>query len=184
MPGHPKLTALACAIDEAGGDEVVFDRIADGAYLTVVAEEWDVSSQLLRKWIRLDPDRVSAYNAAKHASADALIEDAGKVLKDASVISSQHIAKARALAGFKQWLASKRDREQYGDEQAQINLNLSLGSLHLDALRTRARVIDVPEEDTEILDHDEEPRALSAGSGVREPSPDRERAVQDERGGE
>jgi len=183
VTGQPKLTALASSIEEAGGDDVIFDRIADGAYLTVVAEEWDVSSQLLRKWIRLTPERAKLYEIAKRHSADALVEDAGKTLDTASTVSSQHIAKARAKAGFKQWLASKRDREQYGDEQAQVNLNLSLGGLHLDALRTRARVIEVPPEDTEILDH-EEPRALSAGSSVRDPSPDRERAVQDEQGGE
>jgi len=166
VPGQPKLNALAAAVEEAGGDAVVFDRIADGAYLTEVAEEWDVSSQLMRKWIRLTPERRKAYEAAKRDSGDALVEAAGEVLDNASVLSSQHIAKARAQSGFKTWLAGKRDREQYGDDAAQVNLNVNLNSLHLEALRSRARVVELEthDEDDSLLD--------SAGQGVLGPSPD------------
>ncbi len=182
MPGQPKLQALASAIEEAGGDDVIFDRIADGDYLTEVAAEWDVSSQLLRKWIKLSPERLKAYEAAKTASADALVEDAGRILDKASTVSSQHIQKARAQSGFKTWLAGKRDREQYGDEQAAVNLNLNLNSLHLDALRARRRVTELGEEDVEILD-EPAPAALdSPGPSVRAPASDGERATQVEPG--
>ncbi len=152
MPGQPKLNALASSIEEAGGDAVIFDKVADGVYMTKIAKDWGVSSQLLRKWVRMSPERVQAYNTAKLQSADALVEEAGNHLDKANTISSQHIAKARAQAGFKQWLAGKRDRAQYGDEAAQVNVNLSLPSIHLDLLRKHGRVIEIPEEDVELID--------------------------------
>ena len=175
MAGQPRLNALVSAIESAGGDDVIFDRIADGEFLTSVAEDWDVSSQLLRKWIRLDPERVKRYDAAKHASADALVEDAGEILDKASTLSSQHIAKEKSRAEFKKWLATRRDREQYGDDAAQVNVNLNLGQLHLDTLRHKGRVIELPPEDVEYdeLDSSEE---HGAGQGVLPAAPDGERA--------
>lgn len=167
VPGQPKLRALAAAIEEAGGDDVIFDQVADGTYLTRIAEEWDVSSQLLRKWVRLDPERERRYEAAKRASADALVEDAGSVLDRASVASSAHVQKAKSQAEFKRWLASKRDRQQYGDDAAQVSVNLNLGELHLDALRQRARVVEIPATDVEILDGPAPPPEHSLGPGVR-----------------
>lgn len=178
MTGRPKLNALASSIEEAGGDAVIFDQVADGVYMTTIADEWGVSSQLLRKWVRMTPERVQAYSAAKLHSADALVEEAGDTLDKASTLTSQHIAKARAVSGFKQWLAGKRDRAQYGDEQAQVNVNLSLPSIHLSLLRKHGRVIEIPEEDVELIDEPATSEADGVGQGVLSPAPDGERATQ------
>lgn len=177
MPGMPKLNALASSIEEAGGDAVIFDQVANGVYMTKVAQEWGVSSQLLRKWVRLTPERIQAYSAAKHASADALVEQAGDHLDKASTISSQHIAKAKAQSGFKTWLAGKRDREQYGEEAALVNVNLSLPSIHLDLLRKRGRVIEIP-EDVELLDEHAAASSDGPRPSVLSPPSDGEGAAQ------
>lgn len=163
MPGQPKLNALANAIEDDGGNAVILDRIAGGDYLTEVAADWAVSVQLLRKWIRADPERVAEYEVAKRLSADALVEAAGVILDDANTISSQHIAKAKSRSEFKRWLAAKRDREQYGDDVASLNLNLDLGGIHLDALRSHGRAILIPEADVELLPDEPETSDSDAG---------------------
>lgn len=157
MTGRPLLRALENSIVDDGGNGVIFDRIAGGEYLTAIAEDWNVSVQLLRKWIRLDDERVVEYEVAKRMSADALVEDAGKILDDAETISSQHIAKATSRANFKKWLAAKRDREQYGEDVASLNLNLDLGGIHLDALRAHSSAVEIPLADVELLDHEPAP---------------------------
>jgi hypothetical protein len=173
--GRPVLNALAAQIEEAGGDEVILERIAAGEFLTTIAQDWSVSRQLLYSWIRLREDRTEAYKVAKRLGADGLVEAAADDLENASVASSQHFARDKAKSEFKKWLATKRDREQYGETPPQTNVNLNLGLVHLQALREGARV-EQPEE-LEILDA-EEPALDSPGQGVLGPAPGGERAEQ------
>jgi predicted DNA-binding protein YlxM (UPF0122 family) len=174
VAGRPVLNALAVKIEEAGGDEVILGRIAAGDYLTTIAEDWGVSRQVVYDWIRSNEDRKKAYEHAKSLSADGLVERAAEDLEEASVVSAQSFAKDKARSEFKKWLASKRDREQYGETPPQTNVNLNLGMVHLQALRHGARVEEA--EAVEILDHDEAPALDRAGPDVLSPAPDRARA--------
>jgi hypothetical protein len=49
-----------------------------------------------------------------------------------------HINKAKAQSDLRTWLASKYDRATFGNDAAQVNVQLNMGQLHLDALRRRA----------------------------------------------
>ena len=56
MTGRPLLVELAKRIDEAGGDHVVLDRIADGVTMRVIAESYGVSRRMIYDWIHAGGD--------------------------------------------------------------------------------------------------------------------------------
>jgi hypothetical protein len=50
--------------------------------------------------------------------------------------SREEVALAKERSGYRKWLASKLDKETFGDTPlAQINIPLSFGDLHLQAMR-------------------------------------------------
>lgn len=134
-----KLHAYARHVEANGGDDWVFSFVEDGLSMKRVAEETGCSSRgLLYSWIKLGGDeRKARLKAARKISAHSLAEDAGEVLDslaDEQVITSADVSLASSRARYKQWLAGMRNREDYG-EKAGVEINLSVGELHLDALR-------------------------------------------------
>lgn len=148
MPGRPVLRKFSAHVEEAGGDHVILDRIAAGDYVTEIAREWGVSRYTLYAW-RDDggEERVEAWNHARELSAEAHVEDAEKILfEDAPPgISSAEVSLRKEQANFKRWLASKRNREEYGDDRQAVNVNVTAGTLHLEALQEHGTL--PPEED-------------------------------------
>jgi transposase-like protein len=155
VAGQPIARHLAERIEADGGDLVIFDRIGSGEAVKRIAEDYGVGYETLRRWINKSDERRKAYEQAKRDSADALVEEAGEILDNAPTDSAPQVTKAVKRADHKRWLAGKRDREQYGDDKgAQVNVNLDLGALHLDALRAAGRMPEpeeIPTADVEIL---------------------------------
>jgi transposase-like protein len=146
LTGQPIARRLAERILEEGGDEAVLDRVADGESVVEIAKDYKVSRSTLMRWLKKDDGRHEAYQEAKSESADALVEEAGDILDNASTESGPHVQKAKSRAEHKRWLASKRDRVQYGDDaKALIAVNVDLSSLHLDALREVGHMSQIPE---------------------------------------
>lgn len=116
----------------------VCDQVEAGRYMTNIAEELGVSTRGLRLAIQKDPELYDRVEAAKVASAEALLQSAEAILAEHEAVrSSAHASIAKERAGFKRWLAGCRDRDSYGDRPAQVNvgIDLGLGDLHLEALR-------------------------------------------------
>lgn len=135
MAGRPLLRTLEYKIEEAGGDEIVWDLIRSGMWVKDVAEEFGVHYKTLMAWVRRGGDeRVAAYEQAKSESADALVERGAVTLENADETLSSSVQKANAIANYLKWLAGKRDKTQYGDGP-QTQINVDLGGLHLNALR-------------------------------------------------
>jgi len=157
MAGQPVARRLAERIEDDGGDAVLFDRVESGRALVTIAEDYGVSRETLRRWINKTPARREAYDEAKADSADALVEEAGQILDDAKTDSGPDMQKARSRAEHRRWLASKRDRVQYGDDPTvAVGVHLDLGSLHLDALRQAGHMTHgVPVVESEVLEGDE-----------------------------
>ncbi len=181
MAGQPLTRRMAARIADEGGDSVVLDRVADGVALTQIAKDLGVGRETLRRWCNKTPARKQAYLDAKSAAAGALVEEAGQILDDASVESGPHIQKARSRAEHRRWLASKRDRAQYGeDAKLQIGVALDLSGLHLSALREVGHMPqgeEIPVAESELLS--EGAGDVGPRPGVRPASPDGERAGKD-----
>lgn len=140
MPGQPKMRALTQKIDELErGEDEIFERIADGEFMGKIAQSLGVSRPMLYYWIKKGgEERQEKFDTAKQISADTLVEDGMEIL-DSPLDFGDHSgepALRKARAAYRQWLASKRNRKDYGDDkQPGVNVHLSVGELHLDALR-------------------------------------------------
>lgn len=135
-------------VEAHGGDDWVFSFVEEGHSMRKVAELTGCSSRgMLYNWIKNGGEaRRAKLNAARKISAHCHAEDAGEVLDDLAqegVISSADVSLASSRARYKQWLAGMRNREEYG-EKAGVEINLSVGDLHLDALRRNSAGVVAP----------------------------------------
>lgn len=123
--------------------DYVCQRTAGGDTLREIARDIgqvighpDFQSGTLSSWINSSPDWRAKIALARSVSADILAEDAGEILDDADE-DRDAIAKAKARADYRMWLASKRNRAVYGADTAQVAVQVNLPDLHIDAMRRR-----------------------------------------------
>lgn len=124
-------------IEAEGGDAVVFQEIAAGKTIREVMAARGYERDQWYCWIQAGGEaRRAAWEQAKLASADALVEQAGEILDQAAeVTNSARATIAKERAAYRRWLASCRDQEAYGDRAGGAQVVLNIGQLHLDALR-------------------------------------------------
>lgn len=133
----------------ADAEEAILAAIAELGALGKVAHRFGVSRAAVQAWIRTDRDRLrplveEARRDAGEVRAETAVEHFDDLPEDPSTAQVQ-VAKERS--GYDRWLAGVWN-EQYRDQRgAQVNVNLNVGQLHLDALRAegqrRAPVVDV-----------------------------------------
>lgn len=162
MAGRPYLRRFEQRIQEEGGDDAIFDRVAAGEPLKKIAESYDTSVTTLYRWIyggrpSQDPNkppspRALAYKEAKAMSAEPLADEAGEILDSAKPVTSAEATIVKARAEHRRWLAGIRDREQFGDAQPQVAVNVSLGDLHFEALLAKGSSAEVEEAEYEEID--------------------------------
>src|SRR5437762_335041 len=88
------------------------------------------------------PARVRAFREAKRRYAVTLVEHTGELVKHVKE-NRDAIAKVREQASHARWEASKWDRELFGEDKGDVNVNvLNIGALHVEALRHR--IIEAP----------------------------------------
>lgn len=135
---RPKLRKLAADIEAAGGDDYIFDLIADGVPMKRIAEPFGVSRPMLYQWRDLQPhreERRARWEAAMKASAEAKLEEGEEILDECSGSTSPEVQLANSRANYKMKIAEMRDPDRFGKKAGEVNVNLNIGQLHLDALR-------------------------------------------------
>lgn len=137
-PGKPTFAERVAA---DGGDEIIFRRIASGELVTDIMESYGYSRDMMYQWINQGGEaRRQAFEDAKRQSAEALAEQAGRIIDAAAdATSTAAVMVARERMGYRKWLAGIRDRETFG-ERAGAEIQVNIGQLHLDALRARGSV--------------------------------------------
>jgi len=149
MPGKPIEAQLYTDIEATGGWESIWDRVANGETQTAIAESFGISQGFLSRVIHLDHARVRAFREAKRRYAVTLVEHTGELVKNVKE-NRDAIAKVREQASHARWEASKWDRELFGEDKGDVNVNvLNVGDLHLAALRHR--IIDAPRPLSDLL---------------------------------
>lgn len=166
MAGRPVLRALNRRIQAAGGDHVVMEMIADGRTMNEIAAEFDSNRRMIYRWLHADEEREKAWNLARRAAAHALVEDGMDILDALArrqlangmpvAPESAEVQLAKARAQYRKWLASVRDRDSYGSDQGPaVNVNISAGELHLDALRRKGSAgAQIQEAEYEMIEGD------------------------------
>jgi hypothetical protein len=186
MSGRPVLAAMESLIEDRGGDDWVFDQLADGCTVRSIADQLGVNRRMMYQWRDREgkkEQRKPVWEAAVRMSAEADLENTMvdfeklertiETMPDGSTMvrspTNTEVALVTGRAKFRQWLASRKDPERYG-ERSDVNVNVNYGSQHLAALADAKRlhapvrtllaapVIDVSEDeheqDVEIVDDD------------------------------
>jgi hypothetical protein len=133
------------------------DEMGEGATVLDYAEQWIASGKTILDLARdlatqmgepISREIVSHYlntfsedakqriAAARIAGAHALAEEAKEIVDDAEV-SREGISHAKLRADTRFWIAERWNRDELGGAKG-AQINVSIGQLHLDALRTRA----------------------------------------------
>lgn len=142
MAGQPKLRALCAQIEREGGDDVIFDQVVIGKSRREIMEQYGVSMWMFMPWVRAGgEERKARLKEAEQLLAHALVAEGQAILDDpAFVATSAEVSLRTQRANWRKWRAEKLNREEFGDAPPSVNVNVSLGDLHLDALLKRGYV--------------------------------------------
>jgi len=100
------------------------------------------------------------FMEAARKAAPMLVEDAQDIVDNADPSpETGELPKAREQAKIRLWRAERSDRDRFGSSpKGNVNINVTLGSLHLDALRNRASIatatpsqIAAPVDEAEVI---------------------------------
>jgi hypothetical protein len=79
-------------------------------------------------------DAVDARLAQARARASHVYAEESIAIVDAPADTTSEVSRAQSRARSRQWAASRWNRKDYGDDKG-VSVNVTVGSLHLDALR-------------------------------------------------
>lgn len=145
MAGRPKMQALERQLaNEFGGEDWVFDQIADGRPIKEIAARFGVSRPFFYRWRDVPAHRKrrrAKWAEAMRISAEAHAEDGFEELDELTkgrngerrIPAPGEVQAVTGKSKYRQWLAAKRDPERFGDKG--LELNFSIGALHLEALK-------------------------------------------------
>jgi hypothetical protein len=137
MTGTSVQNRLLADIEASGGWDAIWERVASGETQTSIAAGLNVTQGMFARVLHSDPERTRAFREAKRQWATALIEQTGELVKNVQE-SRDAIGKVREQASHNRWEASKWDREIFGEDKGDVQVNVvNLGQMHLDALRHR-----------------------------------------------
>jgi transposase-like protein len=137
MTGRPVRQRLLKDIEASGGWPAVLERIENGETITKIARSFNVSRGFFARLLHEDGGRSESVTRARKAAANALVEEAVEIVDSASPTRDE-LQHAKLRSDSRLWLASKLDREQYGD-RGQVPVQVNIGELHLTALQAAAR---------------------------------------------
>ena len=140
MAGFPMRRALEKKIEDLGGIEFVSAHIAQGMTIGRLAEFIECSRPMLSFWINHTEERKNAVLSARKLKAEKLAEDALDIADEADGSSSSAVNKARLQVDTRKWMAAKLDPEGFGDKSMEVNI--SVGDLHLQALKHMGKAIE------------------------------------------
>ena len=132
MASNPIEAQMWAAIDKHGGMERILERIANGETMKDVADTFGVSRSFLSWKLNAQPGMREKLIAARQGRADKWAEETLEIADNAKE-DPNAINKAKMKIDTRKWLAGVDDPERYAAKQQQVNI--SIGGLHLDALR-------------------------------------------------
>lgn len=118
-----------------GGEDAMFALIASGMTVTQLCKQNGVSEDSFWRWIDNAPERGAMLTRARAMAADHIAESGIDLIKQAE--SALEIRKAEVQTKYGQWLAKCWNKETYGDSPL-VQVNITAGEAHLNALRKRA----------------------------------------------
>ena len=129
-------------IMDTGGEDFVFERIMGGASTSDVSRLCDVSRGMFYEWLHKDPERWGRYMDAREIGAHAMADQALDIVDHSDIMN---ITVDRERAKMRTWLAERANKKDFGKDRGDVNLNLNIGDLHLEALQSAQKALPEPE---------------------------------------
>ena len=162
MSGRPKLLALRKRIEADGTEDEIFEAVAEGLPIGKLCTKFGITSRkMFYDWKGKEGVRHEKYRAARTIAGEAHAELAGEILDELDgkiLLTGPEVQAAVSRSKYQQWLASIKDRDQFGVQEKGATVNLNFGELHFDALRAaRPKLIAtsppiITAEDIEVSD--------------------------------
>jgi hypothetical protein len=124
------------AMHQFGGEQAVVAALTAGSTLLQIGRQIGLSPDSIYEWVERTPERAALISRARARGAAALVEDGMSMLDQATTREEVQIAEARAK--YRQWVASRVDRDTWGDTPA-VQLTINTNEMHLEALRNRSK---------------------------------------------
>ena len=135
MAGKALRKRILTEVASNGGADWLFDQIASGITVAELARQYGCTRSYVSRSLNSVPEYAAALSKARGEAADALVEQGLEMVDGLSGASSPtEIAATREKVQWRKFMAGSMNQERYGT-RPQNNVTLSIGDLHLDALR-------------------------------------------------
>ena len=135
MAGKALRKRILTEVASNGGADWLFDQIASGVTVAELARQYGCTRSYVSRSLNSVPEYAAALSKARGEAADALVEQGLEMVDGLSGASSpSEIAATREKVQWRKFMAGSMNQERYGT-RPQSNVTLSIGDLHLDALR-------------------------------------------------
>ncbi|MDA0207765.1 MAG: hypothetical protein O3A53_20840 [Acidobacteria bacterium] len=131
MAGRPKRAQLVKAVNAVGGEDALIERIEGGETIASIAESLGTSRPMLSSFLNRSSNTKERIRRARETCADSLVE---ATLAIADSATHENDRAKRLQVSTRQWLASKFNRQAYGDSPT-VAMQFNMGELMLDALK-------------------------------------------------
>ena len=135
MAGKALRKRILTEVASNGGADWLFDQIASGVTVAELARQYGCTRSYVSRSLNSVPEYAAALTKARGEAADALVEQGLEMVDGLSGASSPtEIAATREKVQWRKFMAGSMNQERYGT-RPQNSVTLSIGDLHLDALR-------------------------------------------------
>lgn len=135
MAGKALKRRILSEVEANGGVDWLYDQIASGMTMTKLAEQYGCTRAYVSRTLNANPDYKRILEEARVDAADALVEEGLQMVDQLDGNSSSNeIAATREKINWRKFMAGSMNQNKYGT-RPQTNVTLSIGDLHLDALR-------------------------------------------------
>lgn len=129
-------------IQDQGGWPRILERIASGETVADVSRTLlrpdgkHIDRSFLSHLLHKDPERSQLVRAARIEGASAMVDHALHIV-DTAPVDRDSVNKAKVMADLRVKVAGFIDREQWGEQKQQVNVQVNVADMHLDSLRHR-----------------------------------------------
>jgi hypothetical protein len=155
MAGKALKKKILLEISDNGGVDYLYDQIASGVTVAKIAEGYGCTRAYVSRAINSVPEYKDAMERARGEAADALVEQ-GLDMVDAldGGSTANEISATREKVNYRKFMAGSFNQNRYGT-RPQSNVTISLGDMHLDALKKVTREVAALHEEDRMrtIDH-------------------------------
>lgn len=135
MAGKALKKRILTDVASNGGADWLYDQIASGVTVAEIARQYGCTRSYASRALHTVPEYKVALEGAREEAADALVEQGLEMVDELSGDSSSNeIAATREKVNFRKFMAGSLNQNKYGT-RPQSNVTISIGDMHLDALR-------------------------------------------------